>query len=73
MSKEHLTGAALAWAQREHGICSDRECDQPIAHICYLCGKRVCKRHTMRGAASGAYLCHNTPHFAHRMPEGAAR
>ncbi len=62
-----LEGAALAWAQREHGICSDTYCDQPIAHVCSLCGKKVCELHAITSTVTGEVYCWNTPPYLNRV------
>ncbi len=40
-----LTGDVLRIAQMHHGICSDPDCDQPIAGACAACGTRLCVGH----------------------------
>lgn len=61
-----LSGDRLYWAQLRRGICSDRDCDQPLAHTCGLCGKRVCERHTEHDHLWGP-VCRDTDHYPHML------
>jgi hypothetical protein len=67
-------GERLRWLQRERGICSDPDCDQPIAGWCGDCDARgafqapkLCAAHLMDHCERAAH----TPYLLYRQ-EGDA-
>lgn len=66
-----LAGAQLLREQAARGVCHDTGCNQPVASICDVCTKRLCRHHAVlvrAGDGTMRAVCAGTRHFASRMP-----